>query len=161
MCKNSFHYAYGRRFKFIIFFQVGSPCTPEWLSDVNVCPTILNNSLNYKENFNKKMVEHITRDLKYKLQLRDQKTCRKPCLQIKVLTRFISSQDYSVLKHADKKTILVLQLPEDVTAYRRLLTYGWFEFIVDTGSSLGLWLGNYLSQYTHLFRNVTSKKLCK
>jgi hypothetical protein len=88
------------------------------------------------------MEQTILSDLKFKQQFPDQKNCKKPCLQLKTLTRFISRQEFSKQKNSGKKTQLILRLPENVTTYKQVLSYGWFEFIVDTGSSLGLWLGN-------------------
>ena len=85
---------------------------------------------------------NILDELRFKQQLSDQKNCKKPCLQLKTLTRFNNRLEFSGNRHAGSTTALILRLPEEVKVYKRLLSYGWFEFIVDTGSSLGLWLGN-------------------
>ena len=107
-----------------------------------MCPSIIHNSSNYKTEFMKKTKNNILNELRYKQQLPDQKNCKKPCLQLKTLTRFINRLEFSGTGHVGSTTMLILRLPEQVKVHKRLLSYGWFDFIVDTGSSLGLWLGN-------------------
>ena len=120
------------------YLQIGSPCTPEWLSDVNVCPSILENALNYRKNFTQALKSIVMPSLKYQQQFPGQNNCKKPCQQIETMTRFIS-RNKNIKSH---NLNLFLRLSENVKVHKKLLSYGWFEFIVDTGSSLGLWLGN-------------------
>ena len=62
--------------------------------------------------------------------------CKKPCLEVRALSRRRSSETTTPLQ---ARTVLSFQRRVKVTRYLR--DYGLFDLVVEVGSSLGLWIG--------------------
>ena len=77
-----------------------------------------------------------------------QKYCKQPCLHTRTT---------SLVKNEKGISGTVLQFNEDVVFTKKMTTYGYFEFIIDIGSSLGLWLGLSVFGLTDLFIELTDK----
>ena len=122
-------------------FQAGSSCVPFWLSKSNVCSDIVVNSSSYRDAFNSLV---FTDFLSYKamfISTPAEKKCSRPCnkMTVSVNTRGIAKfKGY-------EGTTLILEFNPTYQLRSKVLAYDEFAFIVDTGSSLGLWIGEYLT----------------
>ena len=81
---------------------------------------IENNFITPKENFRPTKAE---------------KKCKNPC---KKMTNTLSVISDTL---AYGETVLDFRLKKTVRVEKKVVVYTWFNFIVDVGSSLGLWLG--------------------
>lgn len=60
-----------------------------------------------------------------------------PCTQMKI------NVDYIGKKKNYYNSYVIFKFAEFYEFKSKQLAYGWFEFIIDVGSSLGVWLGRY------------------
>ena len=109
-------------------------CVPPWLTNKKQC---LNNITTYrdKSNITTMILDNFIYP-KYERTLTAAQTkCNDPCLRMTSKISLMSENDgyhNSYLKFRFKKTVRV---------EKKVVVYTWFNFIVDVGSSLGLWLG--------------------
>ena len=111
-------------------------CIPPWLSPTNQCST---NITTY--NLTRKDIATIINSTfvkpkeEWKPTIMEDK-CKNPCIK---MTNKVS------LKMDDSKGIskarLQFRFKKTVRVEKKIVVYTWFNFIVDVGSSLGLWLG--------------------
>lgn len=65
--------------------------------------------------------------------------CPKPCKQMKIIAK--NRENFDMDSSVMKSFTLAFQPTYEYKS--KVLAYVWFDFIVDTGSSLGLWIGWY------------------
>ena len=110
-------------------------CIPPWLSSKVQCGR---NITTY--NYSKKDIEHRIRDKFINLKFWHELTkaeldCKNPC---KKMTNLISLRaDYTDIG----TTALHFRFKKNVKVEKKIVSYTGFNFIIDVGSSLGLWLG--------------------
>ena len=115
-------------------------CIPPWLSSENQCST--NVTIKYKCNHTwseiRTMIEEkfITPKLESELTEAEKK-CKKPCMKMTNKISLRAENDLEYPKYAE----LILKFRKEVIVKKQVVVYTWFNFIVDVGSSLGLWLG--------------------
>ena len=106
-------------------------CTPPWLSPTNQCnDTYPRNFTNPVPDFRKEYVQNLRTLGKTKIE----KSCRKSCTTTISTARVRTTQD-------DHKNKIQIQFDDKVRITETVYNYGLFQFIIDAGSSLGLWLG--------------------
>ena len=74
-------------------------------------------------------------DIRYK-RTKAEKKCKNPCKKmtntLSVISESVEYELYTNIEFRFKKTVRV---------EKKVIVYTWFNFIIDVGSSLGLWLG--------------------
>ena len=113
-------------------------CIPPWLSNKNqcyknmstynhttysICIAIFDNFQTPKENSQPTEAEE---------------KCMIPCMK---MTNKVFLRSDGVEKRMSFDLSLILRFKKTVKFERKVVVYTWFNFIVDVGSSLGLWLG--------------------
>ena len=111
-------------------------CIPPWLSSKNQC----DKNITYNHNHTKLDIEEILLNVfispKGKLETTmAEKKCKNPC---KKMTNTLSLISQKI--HRDR-TSINSKFKKTVRVEKKVIVYTWFNFIVDVGSSLGLWLG--------------------
>ena len=113
-------------------------CIPPWLSPNNQCDGIYEKRSNLLQSFLEggSVYENYTAPNKYRDLNKAQKTCQKPCLKTYIFTEK-TSEEMADMTHY----FVVLRFKSDVVFNKKVVAYDLFNFVVDVGSSLGLWLG--------------------
>ena len=110
-------------------------CTPHWLSPNNQCSSNISTFNSTKSEILDLIWEQfMLHKKKWSLTIAEKK-CQKPCLK---MTNTLSLAGESIL---NGHTIVILRFDDQVRIERKIVAYTWFNFIIDVGSSLGLWLG--------------------
>ena len=129
-------------------------CVPPWLSPKSQC----NRYFEYGSKFNNMffldsaVYENYSIPSMMYVQNKAQKACKKPCLKTTILVerkRKHLSNDY-------EHTVDLL-FNTDVSFKRKIVAYDMFNFVVDVGSSLGLWLGLSILNITDTLINFANK----
>ena len=113
-------------------------CVPPWLSPTNQCST---NITTYNHSKHQK-IEMI--DTKFLAPLNDwrsteiEEKCKNPC---KKMTNKISLKVDQMISKAELQSVVQFRFKKRVRLEKKVVVYTWFNFIIDIGSSLGLWLG--------------------
>ena len=109
-------------------------CIPPWMSLNNQCNGTYENKFAFKvEDFDQKYV-----DVPFTLRnMEIERRCRKFCSSTKatVLVR------EKLLKKLKTKPKIYIAFNTNVKVTEKIFSYGPFQFIIDVGSSVGLWLG--------------------
>ncbi len=114
---------------------IGMPlgCVPPWLSNKNQC------NETYKHEFYEIAIPNFVQsyvDPPFELgNIKIEKECRKYCSRTRSITQY--RQRYMDAQRA----LIKLAFNEDVSVTEKVFSYTPFQFIVDIGSSLGLWMG--------------------
>ena len=64
--------------------------------------------------------------------------CKKPC---KKMTNKVFLQPFNQRGGGPSSAKLTLKFEKEVKFEKKIVSHTWFDFIIDVGSSLGLWLG--------------------
>ena len=111
-------------------------CIPPWLSSKHQC---FSNISTY--NHSKKEISEIIHlqfiEAKISKKLTQvEMNCKKPCRK---MTNRVSLADKAFL--GCNVASVEFRFEKTVKVEKKIIVYTWFNFIVDVGSSLGLWLG--------------------
>ena len=109
-------------------------CIPPWLSSKNQC--FMNIELNNQtEKDIKTMILHnFTSPIENALPTKAEKSCKSHCRK---MTNTVTLRT----EHKELHSYLIIRFKNPVKVGKKTIVYTWFNFIVDIGSSLGLWLG--------------------
>ena len=110
-------------------------CNPPWLSPNNQCTTFFKNLSIYQflaDDFQAKIVDPL---YEYRKDFAEQK-CKRPCTVYKIEVNMRGRgarkfQEFGVF----------LQFDQNVAKKVKKMAYTPFQFVIDIGSSLGLWIG--------------------
>ncbi len=121
-------------------------CNPAWLGIKNACQ-----DMNWKNPNHMKTVELDKKLMNImKMELEELKTiCKPPCTVTRANIRTGRSEDY-IGKGTDRLA-LTLVFDETVKHSKAIIGYGFSNFMIDFGSSVGLWFG--ISAIGKLFFN--------
>ena len=109
-------------------------CVPPWLSPNNQCnKTYPGNAFTNDEFFSQFVEEYIT-PLRNRDNILDEALCRKSCTR----TKYIVHERESIKQSVE---MIEISFNQNVLITETVYNYGLFQFVVDAGSSLGLWLG--------------------
>ena len=103
-------------------------CVPPWLSPNNQCNKTYTNGFGYE------FVEEYTTPLRNRDNILDEALCRKSCTR----TKYIVHERESIKQSVE---MIEISFNQNVLITETVYNYGLFQFVVDAGSSLGLWLG--------------------
>ena len=114
-------------------------CIPPWLSTHNNCDGIYEKNGTLNKSFYKSgaVYENYSVPTLYKDQNKAQKKCKKPCLK----TTISVEQKLKRLPVEDVHYYVDFRFNTEVGFKEKVVAYDMFNFVVDVGSSLGLWLG--------------------
>ena len=113
-------------------------CIPPWLSPTNQCDSNITVFLNIQisnyidANFSKHFFE--PQD-SFKSTVAEE-SCQDPCKIMRNTVSFIGSKE-----SLDLETKFILRFAKNVRIEKKVLSYTLFDFVIDAGSSMGLWLG--------------------
>ena len=117
------------------------------------CTGKVTTSIKSRQEFTK-IVQNILYYSKFNIY-QETKACKKPCREIKVISKLKSSDKTSSYWTSSQGIELNFQKTVKVTRY--LKAYGLFELVVDVGSSLGLWIGLSILGVFDLILQASSK----
>ena len=129
-------------------------CIPPWLSLNNQCNEIYamdsqqGNIFHYTEG---SLYENYTIPFLLYDQNKAQKKCKKPCHKT---TFFIERRRKQVTDYVIYGVDLLFNT--EVSFKKKVVAYDMFNFVVDVGSSLGLWLGLSILNITDSIINLVS-----
>ena len=107
-------------------------CVFPWLSSTNQCSdTYLRNFTNAVSDFRKVYISNIMTLGKTEFE----KSCRKACMTTTSTARTRTTKNYHTTN------MIQIQFEDNVRVTETVYNYDLFQFIIDAGSSLGLWLG--------------------
>ena len=110
-------------------------CTPPWLSPNNQCSSNISTFNSTKsEVFDLILYLFMMHKKELKPTIAEKK-CQKPCQK---MTNTLSLAGESIIEGI---TIVTLRFDNQVRIEKKIVAYTLFNFIIDVGSSLGLWLG--------------------
>ena len=110
-------------------------CIPPWLSSNNQCDTNITTYNHTKLDIATIISDNFSHP-KFKAKpSKAEKKCKNPCKQMKNTLSVISDLSGRVM------TELEFNFKKTVRVEKKVIVYTWFNFIIDVGSSLGLWLG--------------------
>jgi hypothetical protein len=113
-------------------------CNPPWLSLHNQCTGILNVSdITAKVLFNQPDFYSIFKLERMETFLAMEK-CKKPC---SITRSLIFEKGYSFIEKYNRKSRLQLLFEKQVVHKTKILGYGFSNFLIDMGSSVGFWFG--------------------
>ena len=112
----------------------GVGCVYPWLSNRNQCTTITRNDSidGIRSYFSWKYILPYY----YTKKTAAEKKCKNPCITTKIFIQSLPTVDNSY-----GFSMTNLEFNPAVIIERKERSYGFFNFLVDAGSSLGLWLG--------------------
>ena len=85
------------------------------------------------------------------------KQCKTPCITMKIETQLRSK---GVPEHPKKTHARVnLNFQKIVEKRFKVISYGFYDFLIDVGSSMGLWLGISVFSITHLCIQISKKNM--
>ena len=108
-------------------------CIPPWLSSNNQCATNIT-SYHTKQEISAFIWKHFLHEKLNWKPTEAEKRCKQSC---KKMTNIVSLR----AKQRMPETSVVIRFESLVRIEKKIVVYTWFNFIVDVGSSLGLWLG--------------------
>jgi hypothetical protein len=141
-----------------IHTDFGNPmgCLPPWMSWRNQC------SDKYPNSYKKTIVDLLNKYISSTVSLINveiEMTCRKYCSRGRYSVKLISTDAGDVGPTAH------IVFNQEVKVHEKVFNYSFFHFIIDVGSSLGLWLGlSALGIYDIIVQakeNVREMKICK
>ena len=110
-------------------------CVPPWLSSNKQCYANIT-TYNYTKTDIGLLINENFMTPKTDFRLtKAEKMCKNPCMKMTNTLSLVA--DYET-KSASK---LEFRFKKSVRVERKVVVYTWFNFIIDVGSSLGLWLG--------------------
>ena len=85
-----------------------------------------------------------------------QEQCKQPCLTTKINVQL---RNKGIPDHPTAATMAKVNLKFEKTVEKRFLVvnYTLYNFLIDVGSSLGLWLGVSVLSFTHLWTQLYSR----
>ena len=111
-------------------------CIPPWLSSNKQCTKNIK-IYNYTK---EEIIAIINYGFRYPTYdsrpTRAEKMCKKPCRKMTNKVSLISDEHYNTSNSKFK-----LRFKKTVQIRKKVIVYTFFNFIIDVGSSLGLWLG--------------------
>ena len=110
-------------------------CIPPWLSATNQCYSNFtsNTTRDYIDgNFSKQFFDPQDN---FKPSVAEER-CKVPCKIMTNTVRYIGDKE-----SLDLKTKFTIRFEKVVRIEKKVLAYTFFDFVIDGGSSLGLWLG--------------------
>ena len=135
-------------------------CIPPWLSSESHCNKIYEFDSKFYQSFLPSGVvfENYTLPNRLYDQNVAQKRSKKPCLKMTILVERRLKQISDKIRYA-----VELWFHTDVVFKKKVVSYDMFNFVVDAGSSLGLWLGlsilNITDAVIAFVYNLNLKKL--
>ena len=117
-------------------------CAPPWLSSQNHCQQ----NINIRSNHTKEEVQTLINENfwapKWDRKLTKAETkCEIPCKKMTNLISLRASEGGEKVSNNYSAAYLELRFKKTVKVEKKILSYTGFNFIIDVGSSLGLWLG--------------------
>ena len=109
-------------------------CIPPWLSSHHQCNqniTTYNTTDHISTMIQTRFIKKKVFRKLTEVQTKCQNPCKKIVNKVSLLYDEVSPQD----------TDIVFSFKQTVRVEKKVVVYSWFNFIVDVGSSLGLWLG--------------------
>ena len=111
-------------------------CIPPWLSSKDQCKANITYSGNHSKREIQQLISRKFIEPKGDKKLAEvEMKCKTPCRKMTNRVSLVDKEDYS--DHA----ALEFRFQKTVKVEKKMIVYTWFNFIVDVGSSLGLWLG--------------------
>ena len=110
-------------------------CIPPWLSSENQCHNNITTYNKTAKQISAMIYESFVIPLFGSKSTAAESRCKKPCK--KMTNRISMISDKSRSGHS----VYEFRFKEKVRVEKKVVVYTWFNFIVDVGSSLGLWLG--------------------
>ena len=111
-------------------------CIPPWLSSRNQCSTNIKTYNYTKWEIGSMISASFKKPIDEWKPTEMEKKCKNPCKKMtnKVSLKVDKNRNFTFasIKFRFKKTVRV---------EKKVVVYTWFNFIIDVGSSLGLWLG--------------------
>ena len=112
-------------------------CAPPWLSSQNQCQENITIRSNHTKEEVQTLIDENFWAPKWDRKLTKAETkCEIPCKKMTNLISLRASENYS-----SYATSLEFRFKKTVKVEKKVLSYTGFNFIIDVGSSLGLWLG--------------------
>ena len=110
-------------------------CIPPWLSPINQCYS------NFTSNTTRDYIDGNFRKQFFDPQDNFKPTvamerCKPPCRIITNTVRYLGDKE-----SLDLKTKFTIRFEQLIRVEKKVLAYTFFNFVIDGGSSLGLWLG--------------------
>ena len=134
-------------------FGIPMGCVPPWMSLNNSCIEKYANTLTAAAYDLWKKYLYPTLSLR---SIKIEENCRKYCSRARYMIQLKEKKTFS-------KTEALIVFNQQVTRHEKVFNYSMFQFIIDVGSSLGLWLGlSVLGIYeiaTQVMQTVSAKKL--
>ena len=114
-------------------------CIPPWLSANNQCDGIYEESSKLGQSFYEGglVYENYSLPSIYHDQNKAQQKCKKPCLKTTIQVERKQKGEPRDNNHY----FVDLRFITEIVLKRKIVAYDMFNFVVDVGSSLGLWLG--------------------
>ena len=113
-------------------------CNPPWLSPKDQCASVMNITKNFTDSFKNKTMETV-RGMYLSKTYPAKEKCIKACT-VAQSNVFYGKQEV-VNEKFKHRAALILHFADQVVYTTRTLAYGPPEFLIDMGSSLGLWFG--------------------
>ena len=110
-------------------------CLPPWLSSKDECSRTTTTHDQTKQEISEIIYQNFTSPQEKLKILNTEKKCKNPCRK---MTNTISLA--AQYRHFGKTT-LEFRFRNTVKIEKKIVVYTFFNFIIDVGSSLGLWLG--------------------
>ena len=112
-------------------------CNPPWLSPTNQCSINITTYKNTSAEIANMIYSKIVKPKKYWKLIEMEEKCKNPC---KKMTNIVSIK-VDEKKRYNGGSMLEFRFKKTVRVEKKVVVYTWFDFIIDVGSSLGLWLG--------------------
>ncbi len=128
-------------------------CVPPWMSPNNTCNGI------YPGNFRNKIADFNKKYVRTALTLQNndiEKSCQKNC---KVTDSTVSFRHRETIEKSVSTTV-AFNFEQQVKQFETIYSYNLYHFIIDVGSSLGLWFGLSVLSLNHL-AIVKNRKIFK
>ena len=119
-------------------FQPIINCVPPWVSIQDQCSGVINvTEETYREYFLSKEVFNTLESISYMVDYPAMKRCTKPCTVTRSNVLFVGKK----MNDHESNSTLRLRFDNIVVHRTKMLAYGFSDFLIDLGSSLGLWFG--------------------
>ena len=109
-------------------------CTPPWLSEKDQCDSNITTHNHTKQEISDEILKHFVRLKEDWKPTAAETMCKNPC---KKMTNWVSL----TAERTGYLTSLRIRFDKLVKIKKKVVVYTLFNFIIDVGSSLGLWLG--------------------
>ena len=112
-------------------------CIPPWLSSNNHCHENMTTYNHARMEIGGMIKKRFYFLKEHSKPTEAEKMCKKPCRKMTNKISLISDQE----KIDNERAEIRFRFQQTVKIEKKVVVYTWFNFIVDVGSSLGLWLG--------------------